>query len=142
MCQSFAKNMGLYGERAGAFYVVTDSPQTAKAVESQIKIVIRSVYRAHVLAVVGEEWRRERQAKAEGSQRNPSCLMPPTHHLGPCTPTPRSTAHGWWRRSSERPSSAPSGAYFAPVGAFLSFVVISIQFSLPLSRTENKMKST
>eukprot|EP00042_Codosiga_hollandica_P059601 m.919978 g.919978 ORF g.919978 m.919978 type:complete len:421 (-) comp60601_c0_seq1:123-1385(-) len=43
-CQSYAKNMGLYGERVGAFGVVTGNETEAKAVDSQIKIVIRPMY--------------------------------------------------------------------------------------------------
>lgn len=35
--QSYAKNMGLYGERVGALSVVTTDPKTTKKVESQLK---------------------------------------------------------------------------------------------------------
>ena len=35
--QSFAKNMGLYGERAGALHIVTSNKDTAAKVLSQIK---------------------------------------------------------------------------------------------------------
>lgn len=35
--QSFAKNMGLYGERVGALHVVLNSKQTAERVASQLK---------------------------------------------------------------------------------------------------------
>lgn len=42
--QSFAKNFGLYGERAGALHVVCSSDQTAKAVLSQLKVIIRGMY--------------------------------------------------------------------------------------------------
>ncbi|OQV14865.1 Aspartate aminotransferase, mitochondrial [Hypsibius exemplaris] len=44
LAQSFAKNMGLYGERVGAFSVVCNDQEEAKAVESQIKILIRPMY--------------------------------------------------------------------------------------------------
>lgn len=44
LCQSFAKNMGLYGERAGAFSLVTESPEDVKRVDSQLKIIIRPLY--------------------------------------------------------------------------------------------------
>jgi len=44
LSQSFAKNMGLYGERVGAFTVVCASPDEAKRVESQLKIIIRPMY--------------------------------------------------------------------------------------------------
>lgn len=42
--QSYAKNMGLYGERVGAFSVVCSSTEEMKAVESQIKIIVRPMY--------------------------------------------------------------------------------------------------
>ncbi|XP_057291015.1 aspartate aminotransferase, mitochondrial-like [Hydractinia symbiolongicarpus] len=44
LAQSYAKNMGLYGERVGAFTVVCNTSEEAKAVESQIKILIRPLY--------------------------------------------------------------------------------------------------
>lgn len=44
VAQSFAKNMGLYGERVGSFSLVTDSPAEKKALDSQLKILIRPMY--------------------------------------------------------------------------------------------------
>lgn len=44
LAQSFAKNMGLYGERAGAFSVVCESAEEKKRVDSQIKIIVRPLY--------------------------------------------------------------------------------------------------
>jgi len=44
LAQSFAKNMGLYGERVGAFTVVCKDKEEAARVESQIKILIRPMY--------------------------------------------------------------------------------------------------
>ncbi|KAL8380815.1 hypothetical protein RB595_005214 [Gaeumannomyces hyphopodioides] len=44
LAQSFAKNMGLYGERAGIFSVVTESAEEKKRVDSQIKILVRPMY--------------------------------------------------------------------------------------------------
>ncbi|PWY87685.1 putative aspartate aminotransferase [Aspergillus heteromorphus CBS 117.55] len=44
LCQSFAKNMGLYGERVGAFSLVCENTEEKKRVESQIKILIRPFY--------------------------------------------------------------------------------------------------
>lgn len=44
LCQSFAKNMGLYGERVGAFSLVCESAEEKKRVESQIKILVRPFY--------------------------------------------------------------------------------------------------
>jgi aspartate/tyrosine/aromatic aminotransferase len=42
--QSYAKNMGLYGERVGALHVVTHNTKTAERVLSQLKLVIRPMY--------------------------------------------------------------------------------------------------
>ena len=44
LAQSFAKNMGLYGERVGAFSVITSSPEEKARVDSQLKIIIRPMY--------------------------------------------------------------------------------------------------
>jgi aspartate aminotransferase len=44
LAQSFAKNMGLYGERAGAFSLVCSSSEEAERVMSQLKILIRPLY--------------------------------------------------------------------------------------------------
>ncbi|KAJ7225464.1 aspartate aminotransferase [Mycena pura] len=44
LCQSFAKNMGLYGERVGTFSLVTSDPEEKARVESQLKIIIRPMY--------------------------------------------------------------------------------------------------
>lgn len=44
LAQSFAKNMGLYGERAGAFSLVCSTKEEAAAVMSQLKIIIRPMY--------------------------------------------------------------------------------------------------
>lgn len=37
--QSYAKNMGLYGERVGALTVITADPKVTKKVDSQLKAV-------------------------------------------------------------------------------------------------------
>ncbi|XP_020574476.1 aspartate aminotransferase, cytoplasmic [Phalaenopsis equestris] len=42
--QSYAKNMGLYGERVGALSIVCKSSDVAVRVESQVKLVIRPMY--------------------------------------------------------------------------------------------------
>ncbi|KAL9151395.1 hypothetical protein ABFS82_11G049100 [Erythranthe guttata] len=42
--QSYAKNMGLYGERVGALSIVCKSADVAARVESQLKLVIRPMY--------------------------------------------------------------------------------------------------
>uniref|UniRef100_D3TM62 Aspartate aminotransferase n=1 Tax=Glossina morsitans morsitans TaxID=37546 RepID=D3TM62_GLOMM len=44
LSQSFAKNMGLYGERAGAFTVACANKDEADRVTSQLKILIRALY--------------------------------------------------------------------------------------------------
>lgn len=44
LSQSFAKNMGLYGERVGAFTVVCTSEEERDRVMSQVKILIRPMY--------------------------------------------------------------------------------------------------
>ncbi|PWZ01414.1 hypothetical protein BCV70DRAFT_157976 [Testicularia cyperi] len=44
LSQSFAKNMGLYGERVGAFSVVCADPDEKARVDSQIKIIVRPLY--------------------------------------------------------------------------------------------------
>ena len=44
LAQSFAKNMGLYGERVGAFSLTTADASEKARVESQLKIVIRPMY--------------------------------------------------------------------------------------------------
>ncbi|WEW60852.1 aspartate transaminase aat1 [Emydomyces testavorans] len=44
LAQSFAKNMGLYGERVGAFSVVCESAEEKQRVDSQIKILVRPMY--------------------------------------------------------------------------------------------------
>ncbi len=38
LSQSYAKNMGLYGQRVGALSIVCDDTKQARAVESQIKV--------------------------------------------------------------------------------------------------------
>jgi len=44
LCQSFAKNFGLYGERIGAFSLLASSPTEAQYIESQLKILVRPMY--------------------------------------------------------------------------------------------------
>ncbi|KAI9870196.1 MAG: aspartate transaminase aat1 [Pleopsidium flavum] len=44
LAQSFAKNMGLYGERVGAFSIVCESAEEKKRVDSQLKILVRPLY--------------------------------------------------------------------------------------------------
>ncbi|KAJ8596932.1 PLP-dependent transferase [Rhizopogon salebrosus TDB-379] len=44
LSQSFAKNMGLYGERVGAFSLTTADEEEKKRVDSQLKIIVRPMY--------------------------------------------------------------------------------------------------
>ncbi|RKP30758.1 PLP-dependent transferase [Metschnikowia bicuspidata] len=44
LCQSFAKNMGLYGERTGSISIIAESSSQATAIESQLKKLIRPMY--------------------------------------------------------------------------------------------------
>ncbi|KAJ6361486.1 hypothetical protein OIU78_002008 [Salix suchowensis] len=44
LAQSYAKNMGLYGERIGALSIVCKTADVAARVESQLKLVIRPMY--------------------------------------------------------------------------------------------------
>jgi len=67
LCQSFAKNLGLYGERIGMLHAIASSAPEAKAVLSQLKMVIRPMYSsppihgAHlVMKVLGDEARLQR----------------------------------------------------------------------------------
>jgi len=44
VCQSFAKNFGLYGERVGAVHFVGNSSTQKNEIDSQLKIIIRPMY--------------------------------------------------------------------------------------------------
>ncbi|KAJ3193579.1 aspartate transaminase aat1 [Irineochytrium annulatum] len=44
LAQSFAKNLGLYGERVGLFSIVTKDGDEKKRVDSQVKILVRPMY--------------------------------------------------------------------------------------------------
>ncbi|KAF1934635.1 PLP-dependent transferase [Clathrospora elynae] len=52
ICQSFSKNLGLYGERVGALHAVCKSSQAAAAVRDQLRFLIRATYSASVVDVV------------------------------------------------------------------------------------------
>jgi aspartate aminotransferase len=77
VCQSFAKNLGLYGERIGMLHVVCNTAPQAKAVLSQLKLVIRPMYSSpprHGAELVTrildnpqhfEAWKRELKAMAD-----------------------------------------------------------------------------
>ncbi|EFC47850.1 aspartate aminotransferase [Naegleria gruberi] len=42
--QSYAKNFGLYGERIGALNIVVNNVETAKQIQSQMKVIVRCLY--------------------------------------------------------------------------------------------------
>jgi len=77
LCQSFAKNLGLYGERIGMVHVVCKTADFAAKVLSQLKIVVRPMYSnppKHganlVVKVLGDEarfnrWKVELKAMAD-----------------------------------------------------------------------------
>lgn len=44
LAQSFAKNMGLYGERVGAFSILAADAEERKRIDSQVKILVRPLY--------------------------------------------------------------------------------------------------
>merc|ERR1719499_2340253 len=44
LCQSFAKNFGLYGHRVGCFSIVCKDAEEKSRVDSQLKIVARAIY--------------------------------------------------------------------------------------------------
>jgi aspartate aminotransferase len=71
VCQSFAKNAGLYGERVGALHVVPPTEQVADRVKSQLSVLQRSEisnppsYGARIVSLIlndaslFEEWKRD-----------------------------------------------------------------------------------
>jgi aspartate aminotransferase len=71
VCQSFAKNAGLYGERVGALHIVTPSKEAADRVRSQLSVLQRSEisnppsYGARIVALIlnnpalFEEWKMD-----------------------------------------------------------------------------------
>jgi len=77
MCQSFAKNLGLYGDRVGMVHVVCSSKDQADNVLSQMKVIVRTMYSsppmhgAHlVMKVLGNEkyyqqWKQELKMMAD-----------------------------------------------------------------------------
>merc|ERR1719230_1497138 len=77
MCQSFAKNLGLYGERIGMLHVICSSAKEAKAVLSQLKLVVRPMYSSPpkhgaelVMKILGNpdryaKWKAELKAMAD-----------------------------------------------------------------------------
>jgi aspartate/tyrosine/aromatic aminotransferase len=50
--QSFAKNIGLYGERIGATHFVVNNKKTATSIDSQLKVIVRAIYSSPPLQVI------------------------------------------------------------------------------------------
>lgn len=81
IAQSFAKTMGLYGERTGALHVVTTDKDTAERVFSQLKIIVRtnysspSIHGARIAAKIltnpenRKQWLKELQAVTDRMNR-------------------------------------------------------------------------
>lgn len=77
VCQSFAKNAGLYGERVGALHVIPPSKEAADRVKSQISVLQRSeisnppTYGARIVSLILNdealfaEWKRDIVTMAE-----------------------------------------------------------------------------
>ncbi|KAJ3850954.1 aspartate amino-transferase [Lentinula lateritia] len=71
ICQSFAKNAGLYGERVGALHVVSPNKEAAERVKSQLSVLQRSEisnppsYGARIVTLIlndpalFDEWKRD-----------------------------------------------------------------------------------
>merc|ERR1712010_449272 len=92
--QSFAKNFGLYGERVGTFSLTCGSPETVKAVMSQMDIIIRNLYSnppkhgANIVKTVlsdpalYQEWRDELMAMSKRIQDMRAVLLDELKTLG------------------------------------------------------------
>lgn len=77
VCQSFAKNAGLYGERVGALHVVGATSDAGARVKSQLSVLQRSeisnppTYGARIMAIIMnderlfEEWKADIKTMAE-----------------------------------------------------------------------------
>ncbi|XP_057522923.1 aspartate aminotransferase, cytoplasmic isoform X2 [Amaranthus tricolor] len=76
LAQSYAKNMGLYGERVGALSIVCKTADVANRVESQLKLVTRPMFSnppihgASIVAIIlrdslFDEWTAELKAMAD-----------------------------------------------------------------------------
>jgi len=71
VCQSFAKNAGLYGERVGALHIVSPTKEAAERVKSQLSVLQRSeisnppTYGARIVTLIlnntslFSEWKRD-----------------------------------------------------------------------------------
>ena len=104
LCQSFAKNLGLYGERVGAVHVVCDSEAEAANLLSRVKqLVVRPMYSSpplHGAALAAEvlndgelleRWRGELLAMARRIVDVRAALRGELERLDAAPPG----AHGW-----------------------------------------------
>ncbi|KZT02166.1 aspartate aminotransferase [Laetiporus sulphureus 93-53] len=77
VCQSFAKNAGLYGERVGTLHIISPTPEAALRIKSQLSVLTRSeissppAHGARLMALIMnnaklfEEWKRDIKTMAE-----------------------------------------------------------------------------
>uniref|UniRef100_A0A8C9PDU1 Aspartate aminotransferase n=1 Tax=Spermophilus dauricus TaxID=99837 RepID=A0A8C9PDU1_SPEDA len=70
LCQSYAKNMGLYGERVGAFTIVCKDADEAKRVESQLKIQWLQEVKGMADRIISMRTQLVSNLKKEGSSHN------------------------------------------------------------------------
>lgn len=87
VCQSFSKNLGLYGERVGMVHVLCPTEAAQKAVSSQLKMQIRPMYSnppKHgaliVMKILGNEqrmwsWKQELNTVAASMQKRRALLQ-------------------------------------------------------------------
>ncbi|CAK7207719.1 hypothetical protein SEUCBS139899_010530 [Sporothrix eucalyptigena] len=84
VCQSFAKNCSLYGERVGAVHVVCATAEAARAVRDQLRCMVRWEFSSSplygsrlaeiMLSQLGDQWRSELTTMRERLQRNRNML--------------------------------------------------------------------
>lgn len=98
LTQSYAKNMGLYGERIGAFTVTGKDKEEADRIMSQLKIIIRPMYSnppIHGARIVSEilgdnslraEWLKEVKGMADRIISVRSTLRAELEKLGSSRP--------------------------------------------------------
>jgi len=94
VCQSFAKNFGLYAERIGACHVVVATKDMAKPVQSQLEVIIRPMYSnpprhgAHIVSAILNdpklfaEWDAELATMAKRIQSMRGALLTELKKLG------------------------------------------------------------
>jgi len=94
VCQSFAKNLGLYGERIGMLHVVCQDQARAEAVLSQMKLIIRPMYSSPpihgaqlVMKILGsaemfQQWKAELKEMAERIHKMRSDLQSGLESMG------------------------------------------------------------